>query len=117
VSSVAITLCIASQRVFIVVSVYFIIIQSGNFWLYPRINIMLDVDIREYSQFPKRQKMDNVRNNGSVTFHILLVLSHFSYPVSWKQFFTSYFYRLYTYSRQDTGICAMTGGEGAGGGV
>jgi hypothetical protein len=35
VSFAAITLCVASQRVFIVVSVYFVVTQSGNFWIYP----------------------------------------------------------------------------------
>jgi hypothetical protein len=30
------TLCVASQRVFIVVSVYFIMTQSGNVWIHPR---------------------------------------------------------------------------------
>jgi hypothetical protein len=29
----AITLCVASQRVFIIVSVYFFMTQSGNFWI------------------------------------------------------------------------------------
>jgi hypothetical protein len=33
----AITLCVASQRVFIFVSVYFFMTQSGNFWIHPRI--------------------------------------------------------------------------------
>jgi hypothetical protein len=38
VSFAAITLCIASQRVFIVVVVvYFVITRSGNFWINPRI--------------------------------------------------------------------------------
>jgi hypothetical protein len=37
VSFAAITLCIASQRVFIVVSVYLFMTQSGNFWIHPRI--------------------------------------------------------------------------------
>jgi hypothetical protein len=37
VSFATITLCVASQRVFIViVVVYFIMTQSGNFWIYPR---------------------------------------------------------------------------------
>jgi hypothetical protein len=36
VNFVAITLCIASQRVFIFVSVYFVMTQSGNFWAHPR---------------------------------------------------------------------------------
>jgi hypothetical protein len=31
-----ITLCVASQRVFTFVSVYFIMTQSGNFWIHPR---------------------------------------------------------------------------------
>jgi hypothetical protein len=30
-----ITLCVVSQRVFVIV--YFVMTQSGNFWLYPRI--------------------------------------------------------------------------------
>jgi len=33
VSSAAITLCVASQRVFVVV--YFVMTQSGNVWIYP----------------------------------------------------------------------------------
>jgi hypothetical protein len=39
VSFAAITLCVASQRVFIVVVVvvvYFFMAQSGNFWIRPR---------------------------------------------------------------------------------
>jgi hypothetical protein len=40
VSSAAITLCVASQRVFIVV-VYFFMTQSGNFWIHPRISFLL----------------------------------------------------------------------------
>jgi hypothetical protein len=41
VSFAAITLCVASQRVFIVVVVvvvvvYFVTTQPGNFWIYPR---------------------------------------------------------------------------------
>jgi hypothetical protein len=35
VSFVAINLCVASQRVFIVVIVYFVMTQSGNFWIHP----------------------------------------------------------------------------------
>jgi len=33
----AITLCVASQRVIIVLSVYFIMTQSENFWIHHRI--------------------------------------------------------------------------------
>jgi hypothetical protein len=36
VSFAAITFCIASQRVFIFVVVYFVMTQSGNFWIHPR---------------------------------------------------------------------------------
>jgi hypothetical protein len=35
VSFAAITLCVASQRVFIFV-VYFVMTESGNFWIQPR---------------------------------------------------------------------------------
>jgi hypothetical protein len=38
VSFVAITICVASQRVF-VVAVYFVMTQSGNFWIRPPIAI------------------------------------------------------------------------------
>jgi hypothetical protein len=37
----AITLCVASQRVFIVVGVYFVMTQSGNFWIHPDIVYMV----------------------------------------------------------------------------
>jgi hypothetical protein len=36
VSFVAIILCVASQRAFIVVIVYLAMPQSGNFWIHPR---------------------------------------------------------------------------------
>jgi hypothetical protein len=41
VSFPVITLSVASERVFIVVSVYFVMTQSGNFWLHLRIVITL----------------------------------------------------------------------------
>jgi hypothetical protein len=37
-SFAAITLCVASQPVFIFDIVYFVMTQSGNFWLHPRIS-------------------------------------------------------------------------------
>jgi hypothetical protein len=38
VSFAAIALCVASQRVFVVVVVvYFVTTHSGNFWIHPRI--------------------------------------------------------------------------------
>jgi hypothetical protein len=42
VSFAAITLCVASQQVFIVVDVYFVMNQSGNFWIHPRTFIFRD---------------------------------------------------------------------------
>jgi hypothetical protein len=48
VSIAAITLCIVSQRVFIFVNVYFVMTQSGNFWIHPRIT---DVSSRQYRFF------------------------------------------------------------------
>jgi hypothetical protein len=46
VSFAAITLCVASQRVFIiVVVVYFVMTQSGNFWIYPRIGFWCCVEL------------------------------------------------------------------------
>jgi hypothetical protein len=36
VSFAAITLCVASQRVFVVV--YFVMTQTGNFWILPRMS-------------------------------------------------------------------------------
>jgi hypothetical protein len=43
VSFAAITLCVASQRVFIVVRAYFVVTQSGNFWIQPRMSHYLSV--------------------------------------------------------------------------
>jgi hypothetical protein len=37
VSFVSIILCVASERVIPEVSVYFVMTQSGNFWIHPRI--------------------------------------------------------------------------------
>jgi len=43
VSFAATTLRVASQRVFVVVSVYFVIeTQSGNFWIHPSIRFCWD---------------------------------------------------------------------------
>jgi hypothetical protein len=39
-SFVAKTLCVVSQLVFIVVSVYFIMTQSGNFWIHSRFAVV-----------------------------------------------------------------------------
>jgi hypothetical protein len=39
VSFVTITLCVTSQRVIPKVSVYFVMTQSGNFWIHPHIYV------------------------------------------------------------------------------
>jgi len=38
VSFAAITLCVASQRIVVVVVVYFVIDASGNFWTHPHMS-------------------------------------------------------------------------------
>jgi hypothetical protein len=43
VSFAAITLCVTSQRVFVVVVTYFVMTQSGNFWIYPRTSIQTHI--------------------------------------------------------------------------
>jgi len=45
VSFAAITLCVASQRVFIVASVYFIMTQSGNFWIHRIFGVSISVSV------------------------------------------------------------------------
>jgi len=59
VSFAAITICVASQRVFIVGSVYFVTTQYGNFWIHPRnvavtttpfYNVITHVMVTEYSR-------------------------------------------------------------------
>jgi hypothetical protein len=42
VSFAAVTLCVASQEVFIVVSVYFVMTQSGNFWIHPHMILLCE---------------------------------------------------------------------------
>jgi hypothetical protein len=55
----AITLCVASQRVFVVVVIYFVTTQSGNFWIHSRIigssvstaYILTELESNSYSYF------------------------------------------------------------------
>jgi hypothetical protein len=42
------TLCVAPQRVFIVVRLYFDMTQSGNFWIHPRIVEETHCSYRKY---------------------------------------------------------------------
>jgi hypothetical protein len=44
VSFAAITLCVTSYRVFIVV-VYFVMTQSGNFWIHPRTYVSIVIQL------------------------------------------------------------------------
>jgi len=48
VSFAAITICVAFQRVFIVVSLYFVMTQSGNLWIHLRIHAVF-YDMRSIS--------------------------------------------------------------------
>jgi hypothetical protein len=47
VSFVVITLCIASQRVFVFVGIYSVMTQSGNFWLHSRIRLITVPELYE----------------------------------------------------------------------
>jgi hypothetical protein len=51
VSFAAITLCVASQREFVIV-VYFVMNQSGNFWIYSRVFIN-----RQYNENKKKNEI------------------------------------------------------------
>jgi hypothetical protein len=44
VSFAAINLCVASQQVFVIIIVYFITTQSGNFWMHPRISFLHEMN-------------------------------------------------------------------------
>jgi hypothetical protein len=48
VSFAAITLCVASHLVFIVVGLYFVMTQSGNFWIRPRTSQTVDTVEHNY---------------------------------------------------------------------
>jgi hypothetical protein len=40
-----ISLCVTSQRVFIAVSIYFVVTQSGNFWILPRVTELKNSEV------------------------------------------------------------------------
>jgi len=57
----AITLCVASQRVFIFVDFYFVMTQSGNFWIHRRTFLALDRAMKYFFSYfikctPHRKK-------------------------------------------------------------
>jgi hypothetical protein len=54
VSFAAITSCVDSQRVLIIVSVYFVMTQSGDFWIHPRMFVTICNDVLSTS---KREKV------------------------------------------------------------
>jgi hypothetical protein len=66
-SFTAITLCFVSQRVFNVVVVYFVMTQSGNFWIHPRIydskRIEFDPDTCQGSQNENRDNTSSCQYN------------------------------------------------------
>jgi hypothetical protein len=77
VSFVAITLCVASQRVFIVV-VYFFMTQSGNFWIYPHIGSCL----LEAKAFKSRNKVFSpgiAACDGTNPMYVLLLINYSCY--------------------------------------
>jgi hypothetical protein len=55
----AITLCVASQRVFIVVSIYFVMTQSGNFWIHSRASHVSDRNFSHPSIFIDIKNKEN----------------------------------------------------------
>jgi hypothetical protein len=70
----AITQCVASQRVFIFVSLYFVITQSGNFWIHPRILIAISlVKVTTQVQHNTR-KMVMFNNASSPKLHSDIVI-------------------------------------------
>jgi hypothetical protein len=75
VSFAAINLCVASQRVFtFVVVVYFVVTQSGNFWIYPRTYVSLGFQrdsILEHTEFA-----NVLRNVASFLPYIHLLQIH-----------------------------------------
>jgi hypothetical protein len=62
VSFTAITLCVVSQRSFIVVVVvvvlYFVMTQSGNFWIYPHILEMFENRVLRKIFGPRREEVE-----------------------------------------------------------
>jgi hypothetical protein len=64
VSFAAITLFVASQRVFIVV--YFVMTQSGNFWVHPRTYVVPRLDVTE----PCRHILGTVWHEEGKTYHL-----------------------------------------------
>jgi hypothetical protein len=64
VSFAAITLSVASQRVFIVVVViYFVMTQSGNFWTHPCTNTLFHRDNSEiFRYFPRIYRITRPSN-------------------------------------------------------
>jgi len=70
VSFTAITLCVASQGVFI--DVYFVITLSGNFWMHPRISLhMAEIMLKHIGEILKQKVMcDCVRVVGDTSVYL-----------------------------------------------
>jgi hypothetical protein len=70
-SFTAITLYIASQQVFIVVSIYFVMTQSGNFWIYPwkqNVNIMKEYMSRQHFEAKVAFLVQSLRVQQNICF-------------------------------------------------
>jgi hypothetical protein len=75
VSFAAITLCVASQRMFIVVSKYFFMIQSGNFWIHPRMKLShfgsVRIEVKFYPFLTEHHARKTYWGSGGVALRIL----------------------------------------------
>jgi hypothetical protein len=80
VSFAAITLCVDSQRAFIVVSVYFVMTQSGNFWMLPRMEIILRENCEENVGMTSRH--EGVLGSGGIAPRILDLGTRWKWVVS-----------------------------------
>jgi hypothetical protein len=78
VSFAAITFCVASQRVFIVVSVYFVTTQSGNFWIHPRMVTTGEIGHDHHLRHPRLfAKVKNTWNSASILPYVFMDLHYF----------------------------------------
>jgi hypothetical protein len=72
VSFAAMTLCVTSQQVFVIVVIYFVMTQSGNFWIYLHIENKL---WRQTTRHEEEMQAAPLLNLTSVT-HIQATLLH-----------------------------------------
>jgi hypothetical protein len=79
VSFAAITLCVASQRVFIVVVVvYFVIDQSGNFWIHRRM-----LSFCKFSFLCRTEISPHLSSASSSSHNLILTMLSFLLAPAW----------------------------------